>query len=291
MQARPPKRQKAEPPIASDAGEATEKARSFDPSQLDPSKTAFLSNLAFTTEEAQVEEALSQGMPAGYSIKVHLVRDGSKRCKGFGYACIAPSLSLEPPTDGGDDKALASLLDLDRTVVAGRPIFISPHQPVPKAMRQSVAYQKGYNEKVLFVSRLPPDTDKESLAKLFAENAPSDAEGPISTRMIYTKEGCGLFKGVAYVEFASKEGAAQGLLLDKASYKGSRGIRVQISDAIGSKCEGQGLRMMPRSVQMPARDRAAPGPQEAQEAAASNHHEGTASMDSNEDFRRKFLGI
>jgi RNA recognition motif-containing protein len=196
--------------------------------EYDPDRTVFLSNLAFRTTTSELESFLFEhGIKDVESINILCDKNGKSR----GLAHVV----FHSPDSTG------AALCLDRTPIHSRPLFVSPYQAVPKAERQKVSYQTSRDEKILFLSHLPSITTKEDLESLFIGGA---------VRLVITKSGH--FKGAAYVEYPTEEGAAEGLKLNGIVLHGTN-IRVETSDPELAKSKAASLKMIPRHVRPRAR--------------------------------------
>lgn len=193
----------------------------------DPQATVFLNNLSFKASEVELEGFLEGELGLGCR-RVILGRDKQGNSRGFAHAVL---LSAD---------MVRTAVEHDRILFLGRPLFISPYQPVPKAQRQHIDYPKSRDPKTLYVSQLPLDTTKADLQTVFEGYA-----GLVAIRLIISKSGH--FKCAAYVQFEDKDKAAAALECDGRQVRGQM-IRVQISDPDAARAKAAVLAMRPRNV-------------------------------------------
>ncbi|XP_043267085.1 squamous cell carcinoma antigen recognized by T-cells 3-like isoform X2 [Venturia canescens] len=175
--------------------------------EVDDKITVFVSNLDYTATEKEVEEALT---PVGPVTLVRLVQDYKGRSKGFGYVQLIDSDGVE------------RALQLDRTPIKGRPMFISRCDPNKTTRGPGFKYRCTLEKNKLFVKGLPVSTTKEDLEKLF------EAYGSLKDVRLVTYRN-GHSKGLAYVEFMDETSTAKALLATDGITVGDKIISVAIS--------------------------------------------------------------
>lgn len=177
--------------------------------KMNDTNTVFLNNLSFQVREDEIVRHFRDHLGIGVQVVVK---------KGYGYATF-------------DSAFKKDVLLLDRKPLAGRPLFISEYQLLPKRERNNNISKKSLT---LFISHLPLDVDISAIRSLF------DSE--CSIRMVRDREG--LFRGIAYVEFEKEEDALRAKLAsDHTTYRrlghsGDGYINVQISNPPGSGGSG-----------------------------------------------------
>ena len=87
----------------------------------------FLSNVAFKATEEELHHFLNEKV--GSCERIELKRDSNGASKGLAIAIFRTATALQ------------TALKHDRIIFAGRPLFISPYQPVPQAHRERIAKQ------------------------------------------------------------------------------------------------------------------------------------------------------
>lgn len=231
--------------------------------------TVFVNNIDFKVDEAQLKSLFEEH--AGPVHKVHLGRKESGESRGFAH--------IEFHSEACAQKAL----ELDRTRLNGRPLFISPYQAVgSKDWTSPVpAHSQSRDPRVLYVSHLPAKTTEETLISVFAKYP-----GLESVRLGLAKSGA--CKGFAYVQFASEQDAVNALCEDGGMLLGQE-ISVLISDpSLAPKKQKQKTAMVPVAL-----TRGKPKSR-LETASAAASQETIAPQDgnskSNSDFR-KLLGL
>ena len=184
-------------------------------------KTIFISNIPFKADEQQLLTFLKLHLEK--IINVELKRDHQGNFKGVALAHFP------------DEVSATEALHHDRLPLGGRPLFLSPYQPVPAHHRHSVVSRER-NPCLLFVSHLPDHARREEIIKHF--------EGSIQVRVVPHKH-------IAYVQYETEEETAR----ERARLDGSRmrevSIRVQISNPQEAKARRDVLKMVPRSLTTP----------------------------------------
>lgn len=233
--------------------------------------TVFVNNIDFKVDEAQLRALFEQH--AGPVNKVHLGRKESGESRGFA--------NIEFHTDACATKAL----ELDRTRMNGRPLFISPYQAVGgKDWASPVpVHSQGRDPRILYVSHLPAGTTEGQLVSVFAKY-----EGFESVRLGMAKSGA--CKGFAYIQFASEQDAAKALCEDGGLLLGQQ-ISVLVSDpALAPKKQKQKTTMVPLALSR-GKPKARLGPGDAQPTNPEPPTSGDLGTGrSNDDFR-KMLGL
>lgn len=143
----------ARKPFKSDKPKPETKKLEDEPVEIDKTKDnirVFLSNLDFNVTEDDIKDSLAQLKITNVSI----VKNNIGKSRGFGYA--------ELQTESEVSKALS----LDRTMINGRPVFISKCQR-EKDVREKVTYANRLEMNKVFVKGLRNGVTKDELQKLF----------------------------------------------------------------------------------------------------------------------------
>ncbi|XP_069475565.1 squamous cell carcinoma antigen recognized by T-cells 3 [Ambystoma mexicanum] len=155
--------------------------------------TVFVSNLSYNMKEPEGKlRALFEG--CGDISEVRLVYSNSGHFRGYGYV------------EFKDEKCAMSALQLDRKVMEGRPMFVSPcvdktKNPDFKVFKYSTVIEKHK----LFISGLPYSCTKEEVEELFKPH------GCVKDIRIVTNRS-GKPKGLAYIEYENEAQASQAVL-------------------------------------------------------------------------------
>lgn len=187
-----------------------------------PELKVFLSNIPFRATEADLLSFLN--LHRTDCLGVQLIRDAQGQSKGVGHATF------------GSEQAVQTALRLDRIPFEGRPLFISPYQPVPRSQRHRVIASNERNPRVLFLSHLPTTVTREELLSLLGLEATEAI-----VRLIPNKN-------IAYVECATEEVAFHCARTHDGAQLGDTTIRVQISDPQAARARAATLSMVPRGV-------------------------------------------
>ncbi|XP_076243028.1 spliceosome associated factor 3, U4/U6 recycling protein isoform X2 [Calliopsis andreniformis] len=169
--------------------------------------TAFISNLDYTATEEEVRNALE---PAGPITAFKMIRDYKGRSKGYCYVQLSSAEAL--------DKAL----ELDRTPIRGRPMFVSRCDPNKTTRASGFKYSCSLEKNKLFVKGIPITTTKEELEEIFK------VHGTVKDVRIVTYRN-GHSKGLAYVEYEDAVTAGKALLATDGIKIGDKVISVAIS--------------------------------------------------------------
>ncbi|XP_070619436.1 squamous cell carcinoma antigen recognized by T-cells 3 [Erythrolamprus reginae] len=155
--------------------------------------TVFVSNLSYNMAEPEVK---LQGLfsSCGEVSEVRPIYSNKGTFRGYCYV------------EFKDERSAARAFELDRTVVEGRPMFVSPYvdkskNPDFKVFKYSTALEKHK----LFISNLPFSCTKEELEEICS------AHGKVKDIRMVTNR-AGKPKGLAYVEFEHEADASQALL-------------------------------------------------------------------------------
>ncbi|CAG9862009.1 unnamed protein product [Phyllotreta striolata] len=155
------------------------------PIEKDPKCTVFVSNLHPKVTEPQ----LKQLFPNALLVSLVVDKKGKSRC--FGYIHFSK-----------EEEALTALAR-DRTPIDGRPVFISELKSDKLETKKEFKYSTNTEENKLFVKGLPVTKTKEDVEEIFKKF------NPVEVRLIFKKNGQS--KGIAYVEFETKEEARRAL--------------------------------------------------------------------------------
>lgn len=155
--------------------------------------TVFVSNLSYNMTDPEVKlKALFEG--CGEVSEVRPVYSSSGNFRGYGYV------------EFKEEKCAINALQMDRKMVEGRPMFVSPcvdktKNPDFKVFKYSTALEKHK----LFVSGLPYSCTKEEVEELFKPH------GCVKDIRLVTNR-AGKPKGLAYVEYENEAQASQAVL-------------------------------------------------------------------------------
>ncbi|OAD52710.1 Squamous cell carcinoma antigen recognized by T-cells 3 [Eufriesea mexicana] len=174
--------------------------------EVDDKTTVFISNLDYTATEEEVRNALE---PAGPITMFKMIRDYKGRSKGY---CYVQLNSVE---------AVEKALQLDRTTIKGRPMFVSRCDP-NRTKGSGFKYSNTLEKNKLFLKGLPLSTTKDELEEIF------NVYGILKEVRIVTYRN-GHSKGLAYVEFEDENSAAKALLATDGMKIGEKVISVAIS--------------------------------------------------------------
>ncbi|XP_070807421.1 squamous cell carcinoma antigen recognized by T-cells 3 [Pituophis catenifer annectens] len=174
-------------------------------------RTVFVSNLSYNmaVPEAKLHSLFAS---CGEVAEVRSIYSNKGAFRGYCYV------------EFKDERSTLQAFELDRTIVEGRPMFVSPYvdkskNPDFKVFKYSTALEKHK----LFISGLPFSCTKEELQKL------CKAHGKVKDIRMVTNR-AGKPKGLAYVEFENEAQASQALLkMDGLTIKGHV-IKVAISN-------------------------------------------------------------
>lgn len=175
-------------------------------SPLDEMCTLFISNLDFKTNEKDVIEFFTS---CGEIVDFRLVKNYKCLSKGFGYLVF----KLHESAVKG--------LDMDRTPLNGRPVFVSPYDP--ENHTHKFKFSTGLEKEKLFVSGLPLS---------MTENDVKEAFQPLgrikSVRLVTYRNGHS--KGLCYIEYHDTETAEKVQQAMNGTQLGDKTISVQISN-------------------------------------------------------------
>nr|XP_003704670.1 PREDICTED: squamous cell carcinoma antigen recognized by T-cells 3-like [Megachile rotundata] len=174
--------------------------------EVDDKITVFISNLDYTATEEEVRNALE---PAGPITLFKMIRDYKGRSKGYCYVQLSSAEAVE------------KALQLDRTPIRGRPMFVSRCDP-NRTRGSGFKYSCSLEKNKLFVKGLPVTTTKEELEEIFK------VHGTLKEVRIVTYRN-GHSKGLAYVEYDDENSAAKALLATDGMKVSDKVISVAIS--------------------------------------------------------------
>ncbi|XP_014473485.1 PREDICTED: squamous cell carcinoma antigen recognized by T-cells 3-like [Dinoponera quadriceps] len=175
--------------------------------EVDSNITVFVSNLDYTATEEEVRNAMK---PAGSITLFKMIKDYKGRSKGYCYVQLSSAEAVE------------IALKLDRTVIRGRPMFVSRCNPNKTTRSSGFKYSSTLEKNKLFVKGLPVTTTKEELEEIFK------IHGPLKEARLVTYRN-GHSKGLAYVEYYDEATAAKALLGTDGMQIHDRIINVAIS--------------------------------------------------------------
>ena len=181
-------------------------------------RTVFISNLRFLITEEQLRERLVE---CGKVTDVRLIKT-NKSGKGNVYAYV----------EFASTKGVGKALRLDRSMLAGRPMFVSPFKEKRSGDYENTTQKYNDGKATLYVSNLHHQCNEEELQAAFSEC------GKIKqVRLVRNK--AGRPKGFAYIEYDDETSAALAIQkLDKYDL-GGKPISVAISRP-PSKQRGEG---------------------------------------------------
>ncbi|CAK8690689.1 unnamed protein product [Clavelina lepadiformis] len=174
-------------------------------------RTVFVSNIGYEVES--VEDKLRKIFsPCGTVSAIRLVRSNKGNFRGFAYV------------EFQDELVVQKALELDRQLLEGRPLFVSPNVDKTKQPDFKVfKYETGMERHKLFVSGLSFKTSEEKVREVFS------AHGLLKTVRIVTARN-GKSKGLAYIEYENESDASQALIkTDQLEVDGFQ-IKVAISN-------------------------------------------------------------
>ena len=174
--------------------------------EVDDKITVFISNLDYTATEEEVRNALQA---AGAITLFKMIRDYKGRSKGYCYVQLSSAEAVE------------KALQLDRTPIRGRPMFVSRCDP-NRTRGSGFKYSCSLEKNKLFVKGLPVTTTKEELEEIFK------VHGILKEVRIVTYRN-GHSKGLAYVEYQDENSAAKALLATDGMKIDDKVISVAIS--------------------------------------------------------------
>nr|XP_045609668.1 squamous cell carcinoma antigen recognized by T-cells 3-like isoform X1 [Procambarus clarkii] len=182
--------------------------------ELDPKDelcTVFLSNLGFTTGKEDVIPVFSK---CGEIADFRLVKDFKCRSKGFGYLVFETR------------EAAVKSLELDRTLINERPVFVSPYDPDNQT--QKFKYSSSQERDKLFVKGLPFSMTEKEIREAFEPHGEIKALRLVTYRNGHSKGTCYIdYNDVATAEKVQK--AMDGIELE------GKTISVVISDPSAKK--------------------------------------------------------
>eukprot|EP00112_Aurelia_sp_Birch-Aquarium-sp1_P005065 Seg1574.20 transcript_id=Seg1574.20/GoldUCD/mRNA.D3Y31 product="Squamous cell carcinoma antigen recognized by T-cells 3" protein_id=Seg1574.20/GoldUCD/D3Y31 len=196
-------------------GENEESSRTKTPSFSEDSKenTVFLSNLLFNTTDEDIKKKFND---CGEIKDVRIAHNQLGRSKGFAYLEFT------------DQKATEKALQLDRALLNGRPVFVSPCLDKSKDQQPKFRYSMSLDKNTVYVTNIPFELKKEDLEEIFKKI------GDLKEVRIVTNR-AGKSKGFAYIEYNDEASASTAVLkLDGQTVKG-RPINVAISKAPARK--------------------------------------------------------
>lgn len=182
-------------------------------SPLDEMCTLFISNLDFKTSEKDVIEFFKR---CGEIVDFRLVKNYKCLSKGFGYLVFK---AHESAVRG---------LDMDRTPLNGRPVFVSPYDP--ENHTHKFKYSTGEERDKLFVSGLPLSMSENDIKEAFQPH------GEIKTIRLVTYRN-GHSKGLCYINYHDEQTAAKVQQAMNETQLGDKTISVLISNPAKKKME------------------------------------------------------
>ncbi|XP_050725167.1 squamous cell carcinoma antigen recognized by T-cells 3-like [Eriocheir sinensis] len=180
-------------------------------SPLDEMCTLFISNLDFKTTE---EEVMALFRSCGDISDFRLVKNFKCLSKGFGYLVFK---SHEAAVKG---------LDMDRTPLNGRPVFVSPYDP--ENHTHKFKYSTGLEKNKLFISGLPLSMSESDVKAVF------EPYGPVKDIRLVTYRN-GHSKGLCYLDYHDADTAAKAVEAMNGSELEDKIITVQISNPSAKK--------------------------------------------------------
>lgn len=175
--------------------------------KMDDSITIFISNLDYNTTEDDVRDALKSIEPITL---FRMIKDHKGRSKGFCYVQLSSAETVN------------EALKLDRTLVKGRPMYISKCDSNKDTRCSVFKYSSTLEKNKLFVRGFPLTTTEEELKEIFK------VHGDLKEVRLVTYRN-GHSKGLAYVEYHDEATAAKALLNTDGTKIQGRMISVAIS--------------------------------------------------------------
>lgn len=190
-----------------------------------------VANIDFSVTDAQLSAFFQEH--AGPVQAVHMGRKASGESRGFASVEFKEAASVQ------------KAIQLDRSRLQGRPLFISRHQTVgSSSWKPAVSHPRGRDPCTLYVSQLSAETVEEDLRVLFSTHG--SLKG---VRLGLEKNG--LCKGYAYVEFEDEQTASRALA-EHGKIVNDQAISVLISDpSLAPKKQTQKMAMVPPSLSRP----------------------------------------
>lgn len=173
--------------------------------------TVFLSNLDYSTGNDEIIPVFSG---CGEIASFRLVKDYKFRSKGFGYLVFKTH-----------DAAVKSL-KLDRTLINGRPVFVSSYDPEGHAHK--FTYSLNQEKEKLFVRGLPFSMTENDVREAFQPH------GKIKNIRLVTYRN-GHSKGTCYIDYYDSETAQKVRQAMDGANLGDKVISVLISDPSAKK--------------------------------------------------------
>lgn len=180
-------------------------------SPLDEMCTLFISNLDFQTTEEEVIDLFKSCGPVS---DFRLVKNFKCLSKGFGYLVFKTH------------EAAVKGLDMDRTPLKGRPVFVSPYDP--ENHTHKFKYATGMEKDKLFVSGLPLSMNESDIREAFQPH------GDIKSIRLVTYRN-GHSKGLCYLDYYDAATAAKVMEAMNGSELEDKTIIVQISNPSAKK--------------------------------------------------------
>lgn len=174
-------------------------------------RSIFISNLDYKLDD--VEEKLKTVFcSCGNITEVRLVKNNKGQFRGFCYIQFS------------DENAVQKALELDRTNLEGRPMFVSPNVDKRKQPNFKVfKYDVGLEKHKLFVSNISFHTTEDTLKREFSKHGSLKGIRVVTNRR-------GQSKGLAYVEYEKETDAAQAVMKMDGSKIDDFAIKVAISN-------------------------------------------------------------
>nr|CAB3265871.1 squamous cell carcinoma antigen recognized by T-cells 3 [Phallusia mammillata] len=187
------------------------KGQKFTPTAESDERTIFVSNLGYSVEN--LDDKLHKIFGAcGEVESVRLAKNNKGQIRGFAYVQFLAKSSVD------------DALKLDREVLEGRPMFVSPNVDKTKNPDFKVfKYDTGMERHKLFVSGLSFTTTEDELRQIFSQHGKLK-----SLRIVTTRSGKP--KGLAYVEYETEADAAQAVMKTDQTVVGGFTITVAISN-------------------------------------------------------------
>ncbi|VDN55403.1 unnamed protein product [Dracunculus medinensis] len=145
--------------------------------------TVFISNLDFKIEKEKIQEIFPTACEVRFAY-----RGASKIHKGFGYV------------EFKSEEEAVDALTKDRSLINGRPMYVSEYKPNEKGRQSQFRYPTGLEKNKVFVSNVHYEATQEQIKQCFSKFGPI-----LDVRIVVHKSGKP--KGCAYVEFESEEHA------------------------------------------------------------------------------------
>uniref|UniRef100_A0A914C1I7 RRM domain-containing protein n=1 Tax=Acrobeloides nanus TaxID=290746 RepID=A0A914C1I7_9BILA len=176
--------------------------RKVDPNSIDAARTVFISNFKFNVEREKFFEVFENVQD------VRIISTGKNR---YGYV------------DFVDENSAKAALSKDRTMIDGRPLFVSPYNPHERGEKAAFKFGTGLERSKLFVKNVHYNATADDLKNLFSRFG-----NVKDVRIVMHKSGQS--KGCAYVEYETEKEANVALLSNEELKIRGRTLQIFLSN-------------------------------------------------------------